>query len=511
MQKPNIVFICTDQQRFDSLGCSGNSLARTPNLDAIASQGVRFTNHTTPCPICSPSRASIFTGLYPRNHGLTVNGMALDQRLPTLPGQLATAGYRTHGVGKHHLQPILAPADYAMPESTEYWKSAAADTWTGPYYGFQSVEFVIGEADQATNCGGHYANWLRENHPEAVALLAPEASLDKNPSDLDEVWKSAMPAELHYNTWITDRAINFIGAVDDPFFLFVSYPDPHHPFAPPRPYCDMFAPEDMPLPRIVPGELSHMPAYYENFFSPGENGFLEAYWGSSDETEQGFLLQTQNLREESLRLAIAHTYGMVTMIDDGIGRIIGALRQRGVEDNTIVVFTSDHGELLGDHGLLHKGPPPYRQLREIPLILKGPGIPSGQVNTDLTSHIDLMPTLLDMADMGTASSEVDGQTFLPLLDGKSTGFREFVFSEYHPRSKAVQLYNQTIQSKKWRFTVYPENPEWGELFNLEQDPFEHANLFAEPDYKPIIQKLRQAMGRFFPPRLQIDNERIAKW
>lgn len=511
MKNPNIVFICTDQQRFDSLGCNGNPFARTPNLDFIASQGVCFTNHTTPCPICSPSRATIFTGLYPRNHGLVVNGMALDQFITTLPGQLAAAGYRTHGVGKHHLQPILAPAKHAMPESAAFWKGASANSWNGPYYGLQSVEFVIGEADQAANSGGHYASWLRQNHPEAKALLSPEASLEKIPSDLDEVWKSAMPVKLHYNTWITQRAIDFISTVDDPFFLFISYPDPHHPFAPPRPYCDLFPPEDVPLPRIVPGELARMPAYYENIFSPCTSGFMQSYWSSSDDAEQGFLLQTKGLREESLRLAIAHTYGMVAMIDDGVGRILEALRWRGLEDDTIIVFTSDHGELLGDHGLLHKGPPPYRQLREVPLIFKGPGIPSGQVNSSLTSHIDLMPSLLDFVGIDAKNSRFDGQTLKPLFNGQSDCFREYVFSEYHPRSRATQLYNQTVRSKKWRFSIYPENPMWGELFDLEQDPFEHANLFSEPEYTTIIRELEQNINQFFSPQPMTTTKRIAKW
>ena len=511
MKKPNIVFICTDQQRFDSLGCTGNPLARTPHLDAIAAKGVRFTHHSAPCPICSPSRASIFTGLYPRNHGLTINGMALDPGLPTLPGQLMQAGYRTHGVGKHHLQPILAPAEYAMPESAAFWSGKDADAWTGPYYGFQDVAFVIGEADQSANCGGHYAHWLRTHHPEAVSLLASEAALAPKPSDLDEIWQSAIPAGLHYNSWITDRAVEFIDSVDDPFFLYVSYPDPHHPFAPPRPYCDMFIPDKMPLPRVVPGELSRMPAYYQDISSPGQSGFLDAYWGSTEDAEQGFLLQTKGLCEASLRTAIAHTYGMVTMIDDGVGRLMAALQRRGLETDTLIIFTSDHGELLGDHGLLHKGPPAYRQTREVPLLVKGPGIPAGQVSQALTSHIDLMPTLLDMVGSPLSTHGVDGQSLSPLFRDECIEVRDAVYSEYHPRSSNTRLYNQTIQTQQWRLTLYPESSEWGELFDLENDPYEHSNLFAEPRYAPIIRKLGGQLHQHFPPQPRAGNARIAKW
>ena len=510
MKNPNILFICTDQQRFDSLGCSGNPIARTPNIDFIARQGAFFTNHTTPCPLCMPSRATLFTGLYPRNHGLVTNGMALDQEIPTLPGLLCAAGYHTHGVGKHHLQPILAPAERKMPESTAFWKGAAAKSWSGPYYGFQKVEFVIGEADKAFTSGGHYAKWLEINHPEAVHLLESEASLETIPADLDEIWKSAMPVELYYNTWITERAVDFIDAVEDPFFLFVSYPDPHHPFAPPHPYCDLFRPRDVPLPRVVPGELSRMPTYYEDIFSIGTSGFMQAYWGSPSDVEC-FLLQTKDLREESLRLAIAHTYGMVTMIDDGVGRILEALRQRGLEENTIIVFTSDHGELLGDHGLLHKGPPAYRQLREVPFIIKGPGIPRGQDISCMTSHIDLMPTLLDIAGIDIVKSKFDGQSLMPLFSGSNGCLRNFVFAEYHPRSPAIQLYNQSVQSRKWRLTVYPEKPEWGELFDLGEDPFEHNNLFSEPEYTHTVRELKHTIDNYFPSRPKVTTERIAKW
>lgn len=453
----------------------------------------------------------MFTGLYPRNHGLTVNGMALNPKIPTLPAMLSAAGYRTHGVGKHHLQPILAPADRGMPESTAFWESAASDSWNGPYYGLQTVEFVIGEADQAYDSGGHYSRWLDENHPEAIHLLKAKASLSEIPSDLDEVWQSAIPAELHYNTWITDRAINYIDGVDDSFFLFVSYPDPHHPFAPPKPYCDLFSPEHVPMPRVVSNELAHMPAYYQEAYSPGTTSLLQTYWGLPDDAEQGLLIQTRDLNKKSIQLAIAHTYGMVTMIDDGVGRILEALQRRDLVDDTVIIFTSDHGELLGDHGLMHKGSPAYRQLREVPFIMKGPQIPRGKVSSCLTSHIDLMPTLLDMANVKMENERLDGHTLTSVFNGNSSCYRDTVYSEYHPRSKKAELYNQTIQSKKWRLTIYPNNSQWGELFDLEKDPFEHKNLYSDAKYKTVVRRLKQNLNNDFPSQPTINNERICKW
>lgn len=508
MRPPNILFICTDQQRYDSLGCYGNQHAATPHLDRLAAEGVRFTRHNTPCPICSPSRATLFTGLYPRNHKLTVNGMALDPDIPTLPKMMARTGYRTYGIGKHHLQPILAPDRFVMPESEAFWQRSEACDWQGPYYGFQEVQFVIGEADKAARAG-HYADWLKKYYPDAPYRLTAEAALDIPPDDLDEVWKSSIHPELHYNCWITRQAVNFINHVTQPFFLFVSFPDPHHPFSPPRPYCDRFDPNDMPLPGKQPGELDKMPPYYRDVFRPGKEGVLKAYWESPADAEQGFLLDTAELSETSIRRAIAHTYGMVTMIDDCVGEVLDSLDQTGLTEDTVILFTSDHGELLGDHGLLHKGPPPYRQLREIPLLIKGPGLSPGKTIDTLTSHLDVMPTLLDLAGIAN-EQQLDGLSLVPLLDGQPAQMRETLYGEYHPRSQK-KIYNQTILTNKWRLTLYPQQPGWGELFDLKIDPHECNNLYADKEYISIIRNLSERLHQEFPPQPQVLAQRIAKW
>ena len=246
----------------EQLGCTGNRVARTPNIDRIALEGVSFCNHVTPCQICAPSRASLFSGLYPRHHGFIRNGLALDPSLESLSHAVMDAAVRTHGVGKFHLQPILAPRSYGMPESSAFWTLPESEDWGGPFHGFQTVDFVIGESFTSVR-GGHYARWLERKHPGVAPLYLPENSLDAAPDEMEEVWRSAVPAELHYNRWIVDQSVAFLdrAAGDDPFFLYVSFPDPHHPFSPPAPYCDRFDPRDMPLPRTVSGELDRMPDY----------------------------------------------------------------------------------------------------------------------------------------------------------------------------------------------------------------------------------------------------------
>lgn len=492
-KKSNFVFFCTDQQRFDSLGCCGNAIARTPNLDRLAGSGTRLASHLAPVQICAPSRASMMTGLYPRSHGLVCNGIALDDTLPTVPQVLADNGYRTHGVGKFHLQPSLAGAEWNMPESIAFWQSRDHMGWTGPYYGFQTVEFVFGDGHDAVH-GGHYAKWLEREHPEAVQLYLPENALESAPADLHECFASAVPALLHYNRWIADRANQFLEQVDEPFFLFVSFPDPHHPFSPPRPHSDAYDPNDVPVPRVVEGELGRMPPYYREPLDPLEQGGLE---------------RTSHLSETTLRRVIAYTYGMVQMIDQSVGQVIEQLDRRQLLDHTTIIFSSDHGELLGDHGLLHKGPPPYRQLLEVPCMIKGPGIPSSRSVNALTSHLDLAPTLLDLAGIANGEFRTEGQSLMPLLDGRAETLRDHLFAEYHPRGM-LHLYNQTIRTQQWRMTLYPEHADWGELFDLKSDPYENCNRFLDSSLETVKRELGQTLHREFPPHPVIP-QRVSKW
>lgn len=508
MTARSFVFICTDQQRSDSLGCYGNRQVRSPHIDAIARRGMRFDRHITPMQICSPSRATMVTGRFPRHHGLAVNGMALPARVPTLPGILADHGYRTHGVGKQHLQPLLAPAEHRMPDSRAFWSRPGSADWNGPYYGYQTLDLLLGESDTA-HLAGHYANWLRKESPEAWKLLLPDSARIPPPEDLDEIWCCALPVELHYNSWITARSVDFIrsmAAGDGPFFLFVSYPDPHHPFDPPVDYARRYDPAGMPLPVVTEQERSGIPAYCRDLY-PRVQGFRESYWSGDQGVEAGSTILTDSISDDSLRRAIAYTHAMVEMIDDGVGRIMQELSDAGFADRTNVFFTSDHGEYLGDHGLLHKGPASYRQLTEVSMLMCGPGIGPGRSDA-LTSHIDLAPTILELAGLPDAMPDADGVSMIPLLAGVAG--REFNFGEYHPTVKK-DLYNQTVQDRTWRLTRYPEHPHWGELFNLEEDPRECVNLFDSPGHREIVRELSEVLAEAFPPCPGVDNTVLCKW
>ncbi|WP_284504493.1 MULTISPECIES: sulfatase-like hydrolase/transferase [unclassified Caballeronia] len=489
----NLLFICVDQMRYDALSCNGNTVNLTPNLDRIARRGIAFDRHYTPNQICSPSRATMATGLYPRHHGLCRNGMALPEDVPTLWQILRTKRLQTHAVGKLHYQPLLASSEHKMPESLAFWANPEAPSWHGPFYGFGNVELVLGEANESTKAG-HYATWLKANHPSSPELFNPGAN-DEQARDLKEVWKSGVPADQHYTNWIADRTIEIVEdcAKDkSPFCVFMSFPDPHHPFTPPRPYCDLFSPSDVALPLVVPGELDRMPEYMADGDDPMQDAYIPP---GSKVREQGFMLHTDRIAEETIRTVIAHTYGSVRMIDDAVGRVLETLERDGLMDDTYIVFTADHGEFLGEHGLLRKGPPPYRQLLQVPFLMCGPEIKGGVRSDALTSHLDLLSTFCDLYEMTSPAN--DGVSLVDILNGKRTDVREHLFAEYHPRADDA-VYNQSVITKSWRCTVYPNMPNWGELFFLDKDPGEHWNLFGEVEETRRFEEMRRLLASRFP-------------
>ena len=486
--RKNVVVFYTDQQRADSLGCAGNPAARTPNIDALARRGTIYRRHYATNPVCMPSRCAFITGRYPQANGVRDNGIHLPSTELTMPEVFRSAGYRTAAFGKLHFQTYQPYEGDTSMESIGRWATGELDGWSGPYYGFEQVHLTSchGEGN-----GGAYGRWRERNFPDLK--LGPEnAHGDVNFPQLGS-YKSNMPREAHHSTWVADRAIEFLDGVDEqPFYIHVSFPDPHAPFTPPAPYHSMFDGANLPAPHVVEGENDAKPKPYR-----------DAMTGNPFPSDGG-ARHFPELAGEALHQATAHTYGMVTLIDDSIGRVLAKLDQKGLLDNTVIVFSSDHGDLLGDHDLLFKGQIPCRSLLNVPLVIADPDREPGVVD-DACSNVDVMPTLLSRCGIDIPDA-VQG-VVLP-APGEPAA-RDYAFEAGWSKASS-EYHHYTIYTNDWRISVFP-NLRDGELYDLREDPFEHRNLFQDPAFRArrrdLMEELLFAVGAAEPGRLPL----LASW
>jgi arylsulfatase len=471
---PNLVLIMTDQQRADALGAAGNAHIHTPNLDRIAKEGIRFSNAFCTNPFCMPSRASLLTGRYAHGHRCWDNGVPLEATAVTLAHRMAEAGYHTALIGKGHLN---VHRKTGSPESYEDWSNPHPRwaTWHGPYYGFKEVYFTVGHNRSL----GHYGLDVMSRFPEAVELFSKDKALVP-PTGAPRSWKSSLPVEAHASSWIGDQTLAFLDRVGKgPFFVWVSFPDPHPSFCPPAPYCYQYDPKDIPYPVQQQGELDDKPPHFKEFFQ----GSLVSTWGDWDRASPDLT----NVTEEQYREIVAHYYGMISLVDANVGRILDRLDERGLAEDTIIIFTSDHGELLGDHFLVGKGAFHYDSLIRVPLLWRFPAfLRGGQSIHNQVSLIDIAPTLCELTGIDPLP-DVHGRSLLPLLVGEHDKVRDAVLVEFDWRWK-TNMPVRTIRTPHWKLTYYAGKP-YGELYNLQEDPNEFKNLYDEPGYDELKKEL----------------------
>ncbi|MCP4642130.1 MAG: sulfatase-like hydrolase/transferase, partial [bacterium] len=329
--RPNIVCFVTDQHRADHLGCYGNPDVQTPNIDRLAAEGVRFDESYVANPVCMPNRASLFTGRYPKAHGLRENGIALSRNEEVLPELLRLSGYQTASFGKIHLTPFGLDVEGSLEpwesyETGQYW--AEHSDIPRPYYGFEELYLVGGHGSYTF---GHYKQELEREFPGMHEKLQVQHALRK-PTGARDSWKASIPEELHYNTLIADKTMEFLNARDEerPFFLWCSFPDPHHPFSPPAPYCDQYDPADIAFkPVHRPDELDRLPPYVREC----REGRLNT---------GGLAGDVREVTDDHYREIVAHTYGMLSMVDHNVGRVVKTLEDLSLMEDTIIVFLSDH-------------------------------------------------------------------------------------------------------------------------------------------------------------------------
>jgi arylsulfatase len=455
-QPPNVLLLMTDTHRADAVGCWNASPVRTPHLDSIAANGVRFTNCWSQHPVCMPARASIFTGRYPGAHGVRTNGVRLNPNELTLPAHLKTNGYTTFGAGKFHFIPHFRGQLPTM------------ETHPSPYYGFE--EFHLGE-DQRR---GEQAVFLEREHP----------SLAKLPDD-------RIPLEFHNSSWIASHTVNFLKQAaksSKPFFAFASFVDPHQPYNPPPPYASMFKERDM-LPALRrEGEHNSRPAHIAD--SARRFGPLN---------ERIPYHRTQSL-------------GEIALVDDSVGRILKTLRETGQDRNTVIAFLSDHGDMLGDHSLFYKGPYHFHQCARVPLIVHDPRAPHKSAKVDgFVQQIDVFPTLTELCGLPIPAG-VQGRSLAPVLKNPSapTGYDsaliEFgVSGAVSPAMPPVANDGGTtdlwtLRTREWRLSHYP-GAAYGELYELSVDPEEFVNLWGQPKYREVSLRLQgQLLDRVLQAR-----------
>lgn len=471
-----------DQLRADYLSCAGHPVLKTPNIDRIAAKGTMFNRFYVANPVCMPNRAAILTGRHSSVTGVRCNGIPLPLEANTFVDVLHAGGYDTALIGKSHLQCTLdgepelgsnpagdgplanarrRPEGNYDQEKAASWDEYGQDAIDLPYYGFAHVDLLTGHGDTA---GGAHLMHQRASRAD-LEMLRGAANQLPHDYTCPQAVRTAIPEGQHSTFWVRDRALDFLSAPerqDGPFFSFVSFPDPHHPFAPPGKYWDMYDPDDMILPASFSDPSEYPPPHLKWLRENGEIG--KAGYGAALVTER------------QAREAMALTCGMIAMIDDAVGDILDRLEANGLAENAIIIFTSDHGDFLGDHGMILKGPMHYQSTVRIPFIWAEPDAKQSAQTERLSSSVDIGPTLLRRAGL-TPYCDMQGQDLFDKNPRKSVlieddGNRVSLGFETAPRVR-------TLVTERYRMSIYQDQA-WGELYDLLADPGEVANLWDDP-------------------------------
>lgn len=472
--RPNVLLVVTDQQRHDTLGCYRNPYVDTPNLDRFAAEGILFENAYCQSPVCTPSRASFLTGRYPRTTRCRSNGQSIppDERL--VSRALADHGYYCSLVGKLHLAPC-GPS--ACPIREARIDDGFIDFhWAHNPSGIGNAG--LPESGGTYWSGNEYSQWLFKRGKRYVY------------PDYDKMGyvKIGMDEEDHFTKWCIDAAIDWIRYsaaekqqmpefASPPWFYNINIFDPHHAFDPPKRLLDKYLEraDQLPLPKYIPGELDAKTIFQRLDHKSAYNNTSTPHHFSYDE-----------MSDEEHRIIKAAYYAMVEMIDIQFGRLMDALEETGSIDNTIVIFTSDHGEMLGDHGIYLKGPYFYEAMTHVPLIISWKGHFQGGRRLDtLTELTDLVPTIEEFC-LGEIEAGVQGRSLADILTGDKdpAQHRDSVYSEYceaMPWHTAPEAYGSMVFDGRYKISRFHTSKE-GELYDLKEDPDEFHNLYNDPSY-----------------------------
>lgn len=450
----NVLHVISDQHAAPLMRCAGHSQAITPHMDKLAADGVRFTRAYAQNPICTPSRVSILSGQYCHNHGYYGLSGPTPRDLPSLFGHFKAHGYRTAAFGKVHL-----------PNDPVNWLAGDVDCFGDTYEMADSREGASRFFSYLEGAG--WREWEDSWH---------------NPWHYGKstISNDAMPSKLPYEhtqeVWSAREAIRFIDqAPDQPFCMQVAFQKPHHPLLPQKQFWDMY-PADLDLPASFDQDPSHRPPHFRQMW----HNMRQAEW---DYGEPG-----ESFRDGARR-AWRGTLACVTQVDDVLGMLLNALKERGLEDNTIVVYNSDHGCYHGMHGIVEKAPGICSDVVcRVPMIWRVPGMtPRGQRCDELVENVDLASTLPQLCGL-PAMPSADGRDISALLRGGSDPVRDAAVTE--------NAWSKALHWGRWRFVHYDSamfEEEAAELYDLDADPDESTNLYFDPGHQHIVQACRRRL------------------
>jgi choline-sulfatase len=470
-QRPNIVFLLSDQHGGEYLSCAGKPDIRTPHMDRLAAEGVHFPRAYTPCPLCAPARVAMLTGRYPHSTGIMHNGnRRLPAEEPTLPQALQRAGYHTVHIGKTHLAQGPHPGAPGFDERLQAMGFSEV-------HGHNGKVFCGVPGPEETDRDCEYRRYLKDKgvfepfHEDYVRRFRELPHYHHAPSVLSE--------EDYHDAYIARRTAQWIADYqgDAPFYVACNWGGPHSPWDAPGRYARMYDPAELSDPIQDSGEQ----------------------WPRA--IQQRMSRTTAGMPAEAVKACKAHYYGMINVVDDGIGAILRSLEECGLLENTLVIYASDHGEMMYDHGLESKMLPFEGSVR-VPLLLRYPAaLPAGRRSDSVANLLDLVPTLTDLAQAAPMRCP-HGRSMMPELRGEVQRYQGVTFSEQgadvsgdgrqHPNEGCWKL----VHEGDWK---YAYSPYWDRpmLINLAHDPHELHNLAGDPEYTDVQRRLHDQLLNFF--------------
>ena len=499
-KRPNILLITSDQQHYSTMGAV-NDRIKTPALDRLCAEGMRFDRTYCPNPTCTPTRASIITGMYPSQHGAWSLGTKLFEDVPTVGGMLQRGGYRTALIGKGHFQPLRSV--YGMESIEALTNQRNLDFWRsfrGPWYGFEHAELSRMHGCECL-AGGHYAIWMEEHGLKNWADFFEAMPFEQDKRNIRANRHWALPEEMHYTRWTGERTLAQLdSAAEDgrPFFLWSSFHDPHPPYIVPEPWASMYDPKDMVPGELTPGEHDNNAIHFRKTQEDDKQWWEQARLGEAIHGGHSHLHDREELQKD-----MAVYYGMVSFMDSEIARILDKLDSLGLAEDTIVIFSTDHGHFLGQHGLVAKAIHHYEDVMKVPFVVRWPGeVPEGQVSQAILNLVDMAPTFLSAAGLDIPGAMTGVDQLATLCGGDPA--RTWSVTENHHGTRHFHM--RSYVNQRYKITVYRDGDD-GELFDLQEDPGEVKNLWRDPSASDVKSRL---LHEFMQATLQSEPIRMPR-